>query len=86
MLESQVSAIYLDMVKYLHAIPKRIHVPEASTEGEGNIRFSYASANLSSSSPSFDHGPGQITFAARASLSEPSIPASMKNFATDGMV
>lgn len=81
MLESQVSAIYLDMVKYLHAIPKRTHMLEASVEAEGNIRFSYTSANLSSSSPSFEHGPDPITFAARESLFGAS-----KNFDTDGMV
>jgi hypothetical protein len=74
------------MVNYLHALPKRTHMLEASIEGERNIRFSCASANLSSSSPPFERGLGQITFAARASSSAASIPALMKFFDTDGMV
>jgi len=73
------------MVKYLHSLPKRTHMFEASTEGERNIRFSYASAQLSSSPP-FERGLGQITFAARESLSWASTPALMKNFDAGGMV
>ncbi|KIM37499.1 hypothetical protein M413DRAFT_275786 [Hebeloma cylindrosporum] len=86
-----VSRVYLDMVKYLHAqVPKRTHMLGTSTGEERNIRFSYASADLSASSPPSEHGLGQITFAARArsSLSGASIlaSASMKKFDSHGMV
>jgi len=81
----QVSRIYLDMVKYLNALPKRTHLLEASGEGEENIRFQYASMDPSSSSP-IGRGLGQITFATPASLSGTSIFASVEDFGTDGLV
>ncbi|KAF8966815.1 hypothetical protein BDZ97DRAFT_1806594 [Flammula alnicola] len=62
-----VTRIYLDMVEYLHARPKRTHLLDASA---GGVRLSYSSIETS---PHLENGLGQITFASRTSLSRASL-------------